>query len=132
MKGRRLAPLLVFAFAGAVLVGACENEPEEVRVPQELRGRWVTDEPRYGDRAFEITGERLRFHQGEDQSTVHPIHSLERGVASQAGGVLYEFRYRGAGEELFRFAVRYLEDRDVLVLQNQPEIVWRRAPSGDG
>ena len=131
MTGRRLAPLLVLV--GVLVVGACEDEPEEVRVPEVLQGRWVTDDGRHAGRAFEITGQRLRFDQGEQRSSVHAIHSVERGGAgSDAGGVLYEFRYRGAGEQLFRFAVRYLEDRDVLVLQNQPEIVWRRAPSGGG
>lgn len=128
---RRLAPVL--ALAAVLLAGACAGEPEEVRVPDALRGRWVTDDDRYADRAFVITLEQLRFFQGEGQSTVHPIHSLERGGApSSSGGVLYEFRYRGAGQELFRFAVRHDAVRDVLVLQNQPEIEWRKAAPGGG
>lgn len=126
---RRLAPLLL----GAVLtLGACDEGPKEVRVPEDLRGRWVTDAPDYADRAFEISDAELTFHQGDGLSTTDSIHALEIGSVTKRSDVLYEFYYPRGAEDLYRFAVRYDPASRLVVLQNQPEVVWRKASEGGG
>lgn len=133
---RRRRPNLVMgtlALGALLLLGACEDRgPQEVRVPEDLRGRWVTDDPDYADRAFEITDAELIFHQGDGLSTTDSIHALEIGSVTKSSDVLYEFYYPRGAEDLYRFAVRYDPASRLVVLHNQPEVVWRKAGAGGG
>lgn len=110
-----------------LLLSGCS--PEEVARPEaEIEGRWVTsDDPRYRDRAFEITEDFLYLLQGRDTFAIHKI----RDVAVFDDDLpRYTIEYRGDEGDLFSFSV-YLsqEDGGTLIFPNQMEMKWRRDPN---
>ena len=109
-----------------LLLSGCA--PEEVFRPEaEIEGRWVTsDDPRYRDRAFEITEDFLYLLQGRDTFAIYKI----RDVAIVDDDLpRYTIEYRGDEGDLFSFSV-YLsqEDGGTLIFPNQMEMKWRRDP----
>ena len=110
------------------LVMALGCGPETVKTPpSEIEGRWTTtDDPRYADRAFEITDRFLYLHLGADTFSVHRINSVE---LRQDDLPLYSIEYRGDEDELYslRFYLSQ-EDGGTLIFPNQLEMKWHRTP----
>ena len=103
--------------------------PETVRTPPaEIEGRWTTtDDPRYADRAFEITDRLLYLLLGGDTFAVHRINSVELRHDDLP---LYSLQYRGDENELYSFRF-YLsqEDGGTLIFPNQLNMKWHRTPN---
>lgn len=96
--------------------------------PASIEGRWTTiDDPRYADRAFEITEDFLYLLQGGDTFAVHTIHEVE---ITEDDLPRYTIEYRGDEGDLYLFRV-YLsqEEGGTLYLANQMNMRWRRDPS---
>ena len=95
-----------------------------------IEGRWITtDDPRYTDRAFEITEEFLYLLQGGDTFSIHKI----RDVAITDDDLpRYTIEYRGDEGDLFSFQV-YLsqEEGGTLLFPNQMDMKWRRDPDAE-
>jgi hypothetical protein len=112
-----------------LLIGACGPESFETP-PASIEGRWITtDDPRYADRAFEITDDFLYLLQGGDTFAVHTIREVE---IIDEDLPRYTIEYRGDEGDLFTFRV-YLsqEDGGTLFLANQMNMKWRRDPNAD-
>ncbi len=92
-------------------------------MPEEVRGVWVTDEPRYADRAFQLDADMVIFDTGESLA-VHPLQAID--TTRSAEGTLLELRYRSEGL-LYAFDLFYRTDTETTIrFKNQPEITWRR------
>lgn len=121
--GRWRASLWTF-----LLICACGPETLDVP-PASISGLWTTtDDPRYVDRAFEITQDFLFLLQGGDTFAVHTIHEVQ--VQAEEGELpSYTIEYRGDESELYSFRV-YLSQVDggTLLFPNQMNMRWHRAP----
>lgn len=119
-----------YASIGAfLLISACG--PETLDAPlASIEGRWITiDDPRYADRAFEITDDFLYLLQGGDTFAVHTIRDIE---VIDDDLPQYTIEYRGDEGDLFSFRV-YLsqEEGGTIYLPNQMNMKWRRDPDAD-
>ena len=100
------------------------------RAVSNIEGRWIThDDPRYSDRAFEITEDFLYLLQGGDTFAIHKIRDVE---ITDHDLPRYTIEYRGDEGDLFSFSV-YLsqEDGGTLIFPNQMNMKWRRDPDAD-
>ena len=113
-------PALVAASV-LLLTVACGGDG--LPLPEELRGTWTTDDPRYEGRALFLGSDSVRFYTGGGEYSGHPVQRLE--IGSSPTGVAYELRYEAAGGDyLLTFELRTGGD---LVLSHQPELRWSRA-----
>ncbi len=113
--------------SGLLLIGACGPKSFDTP-PASIEGRWTTaDDPRYADRAFEITEDFLYLLQGGDTFAVHTIREVE---ITEDDLPRYTIEYRGDEGGLYLFRV-YLsqEEGGTLYLANQMNMRWRRDPS---
>jgi len=109
-----------------LLICACAPRLPE-RPLATIAGRWTTtDDPRYADRAFEITDEFLYLLQGGDTFAVHKIRDVE---IIDDDLPRYTIEYRGDEGDLFLFSV-YLsqEEGGTLFFPNQMNMRWHRDP----
>ena len=94
--------------------------------PVGILGTWVTDDPRYADRAFIISSETFELQLGDGLTSLGEIQTI-RGVPMDEGWE-YEINYASAdGDQLFNFVVH--PDGE-LRLRNPPDVVWRRTTEG--
>ncbi|MBL8961755.1 MAG: hypothetical protein JNJ98_17980, partial [Gemmatimonadetes bacterium] len=120
-------PLLALLSLGAW--GAVElRPPPTATVPATLQGTWVTDDPRYAGRAFELQEAQVivRYPGGHENSEVRGIevHSRRDTLA-----VVLRHGDAGAPQELAFAFVPSPEPH--LVLRNPEAVRWyRRAPGG--
>ena len=96
--------------------------------PASIEGRWTTtDDPRYADRAFEITDDFLYLLQGGDTFAVHTIREVR---VAEDDLPHYTIEYRGDEGGLFLFRVFLSqEDGGTLFLQNRMNMRWHRDPN---
>ena len=119
-----------YASMGAFLAISACGRPTLDPPPASIEGRWITtDDPRYADRAFEITEDFLYLLQGGDTFAVHKIRDVE---VIDDDLPRYTIEYRGDEGDLFSFRI-YLsqEDGGTLFLANQMNMKWRRDPRAD-
>ena len=111
----------------SILVAGCK-EPMLDETPTEILGRWTTTDPRYADRAFEITEERVYLHQGGDEFALYAVLGF-RITVSEDDAPIYSVVYRddAAEEYSFRFYLSH-EGGDAIRFTNQQEMVWSRDP----
>ena len=112
-----------------LMIGACGPEASE-GLPVSIEGRWTTtDDPRYTNRAFEITEDFLYLLQGGDTFSIYKI----RDVAIDDDDLpRYTIEYRGDEGGLFSFRI-YLsqEEGGILFFPNQRNMKWRRDPDAE-
>ena len=121
-RGRGLS--IAFALT-AVL--ACAREG----VPNELIGRWTSDDPRYADRSLEIGAETIAFGLEGGMRTTYRAQGVEREIDANAG-TLYRLYYDAAGSPENELRVR-VPSPGQLLIDNHSEL-WTRAgaPSAGG
>ena len=95
-----------------------------------IEGRWTTnDDPRYRDRAFEITEDFLYLLQGRDTFAIYKIREV---VITDDDLPRYTIEYRGDEGDLFSFSVYLSQDEGgTLFFPNQMNMKWRRDPDAD-
>ena len=110
---------------GAFLaISACGHETLDAPAAN-IEGRWTTtDDPRYADRAFEITKDFLYLLQGGDTFSIHRIRDVE---ITDDDLPRYTIEYREEEGGLVSFQL-YLsqEDGGTLFFTNQMNMKWRR------
>ena len=132
--GARLKAVLliaVAAIAGLVLqiVANGESSGGDYTVldvpPEDLVGMWVTENPRYPDRALVIARDHIELHLGEEGGIQsHPIRTI-RAVQGPDRWT-YEIDYENSGRD--QTLEVYLHPDGVLRFRNPPNEVWRRKP----
>jgi hypothetical protein len=118
-----LAGLAVTAVAGYFLL---QLPPPADPLPPAALGRWVTNDPRYASRGFDLSAESIVFHTGPGQTdlTRHPILGVR--VGDKPGTSIVTVDYALDGEPMtFAFAI-VSGPVPVIHLLNQPDIAWIR------
>ena len=109
-----------------LLICACGSETLDAP-PASIAGLWTTtDDPRYADRAFEITDEFLYLLQGGDTFSVYRI----RGVRVDDDD-LPHYTIDYSGEEGVRAEFHVFlsqENGGTLLFPNQMNMKWQRDP----
>ncbi len=95
--------------------------------PANIEGLWTTtDDPRYRDRAFEITEEFLYLLQGGDTFSVYRINEVQ---LAEDDLPRYTIEYRGEEGELAEFRVFLSQEGGgTLLFPNQLHMKWQRDP----
>jgi hypothetical protein len=98
-------------------------------LPPQIFGIWTTSDPRYKNRNFEVSATFLTFKNGDrpDDQTAHPIQSVR--TEERADTTVTTISYLDA-DAAYELALKYIpRPQPAIILSNQPEMVWRRAPA---
>jgi hypothetical protein len=96
-------------------------------VPEELIGVWVTKDPNYQDRPFEIKKNTVIFEQGLGylDFDVYPILGVKK--TESEGQTLYIIYYTIPSGKKFEFSFYYsAANGGEIRFKNQPEMVWTK------
>jgi hypothetical protein len=116
-----LAALVAILVTLPQYLGGRRGEKLEIP-PDELLGTWVSDDPRYADRAITIRLDKLTLALGDGVTTVHMIRSIrgEPGPVHRA----YEITYGSPeGDQVLE---AFVYDDGLLRFKNPSEVVWKR------
>ena len=121
IKKRRFIAVLI-----TILVFVWHCGGEEI-APDDVMGVWKTSSPKYADRYFEITKERITFGIGEGNFEIYFIKKIRMKQFPQDKSRLYTIYYEDdkGGEYTFAFYY-YHENGGVIRLKNQREIEWKK------
>ena len=107
---------------------ACGRSVED-GVPADLRGRWITSEPKYHDRYLEIQPDRLIWGIGEFELYNHPIEKVESRPEANKQTRYWLHYTESEGYPDALEIVLHRGARQAIRFANRPE-VWIRAPPG--
>ena len=96
-------------------------------VPEELIGVWVTKDPNYLDRPFEIKKNTLIFEQGLGylDFDVYPILGVKK--TESEGQTLYTIYYTIPSGKKFEFSFYYSPaNGGEIRFKNQPKMLWTK------
>ena len=99
-------------------------------VPEELLGVWVTKDPNYFDRPFEIKKNTVIFEQGLGylDFDVYPIEGVKK--TESEGKTLYVIYYKIPSGKKFEFSFYYTAaDGGIIRFKNQPQMKWTKRKS---
>ena len=117
--------ILISLVTFAMTVGVqCERM---FAVPEELIGVWVTKDPNYQDRPFEIKKNTVIFEQGLGylDFDVYPIVGVKK--TESEGQTLYIIYYTIPSGKKFEFSFYYsAANGGEIRFKNQPEMVWTK------
>ena len=119
-----LALLLVFALMLGV---QCQKRSS---VPEKLIGVWVTTDPNYRDRPFEIKKDTVIFEQGLGflDFDVYPIAGVKE--TESEGQTLYIIYYTIPAGKKFEFSFYFsAANGGEIRFKNQPEMLWTKKQS---
>jgi hypothetical protein len=117
---RKVTILLILA----LFLSGCSSWKEEP-FPQDLIGRWETDEPRYDGCSFEITKNQIIFSNiHENYIDINTIKGIEKTVEDDK--ILYHIDYENNEGLEYKFSLVYMNKggRDVIHYKNQKEVKW--------
>jgi hypothetical protein len=103
---------------------------ERDTVPQELIGVWVTKDPNYADRPFEIKKNTVIFEQGLGylDFDVYPIAGVKK--TDLENQTLYIIYYTISSGKRFEFSFYFSAAKGGEIrFKNQPEMVWTKKKS---
>ena len=119
--------LLLFVAFALMTVVQCQ---ELSGVPEELLGVWVTKNPDYSDRPFEIKKNTVIFEQGLGylDFDVFPIAGVKK--TEDEGQTSYTIYYTTASGKKFEFSFFYsAANGGEIRFKHQPEMVWTKKQS---
>ena len=95
-------------------------------IPPELIGTWETADPRYEERSFELTTDRIILALGEDGKKSYLIERFEKSQEFRA--TTYTLTYTNLVEGASDTVAFYYEPRDggVIRFKNQQKIEWKK------
>jgi hypothetical protein len=123
---RRTARAVAFVALFGALAG-CRKEP--VRLPEELCGRWATDDPKYAGRYLELSNEAIRFGNGDEELAVCAVVSIER--SGQGADVHYDVTYLDSNSEESIFSFSHHATRASIRIAHSPGRIWKRVLAGE-
>lgn len=109
-----------------LVVTLLPDEPGEAlpEPPPSLVGRWVTDDPRYQDRAMEFTEESLILHTGDGTNSFNGIQELRAQDGAGRTAITVSYHGPAGAGEITVFVPD--ANNNTLTMQNRPNVVWRR------
>ena len=99
-------------------------------IPEELIGVWVTKDPNYFDRPFEIKKNTVIFEQGLGYLDFD-VFPIEGGKKTELEGkTLYTIYYTIPSGKKFEFSFFYsAANGGIIRFKNQPEMTWTKRKS---
>lgn len=94
---------------------------------EDIIGIWKTSAPKYADRSFEITKERIIFGIGEGNFEIYFIKKIHVKQFPRDRNSLYTIIYEDDEGGDYTFAFYYdNKNGSVIRLKNQREIEWKK------
>jgi len=120
---------LTAALVGTLLaaLAGCGREP--VTLPEELCGRWITDDPKYAGRYLELSNETLRFGNGDEVIEESAVVRIER--SGEGADFHYDVTYTDANGDESVFSFIQQVRRGTIRIAHSPQRLWRRSREGD-
>lgn len=112
---------LIALLAVTAMLGGCAEKSAEI--PAGLMGHWVTDDPGYSDRYFEVSSDTLVIDQGE-RAPSFPI--VRVSATTENVGTLYEIDYQADFETVNTFRIVYNESTGVVRTKTRG-VEWTRS-----
>ncbi len=120
---KRIIPVLFLHLLLTLAIG-CDRS--NTSFPAELKGRWITDAPRYEDRFLEISSWELTFGTGENLPQVLFVNKV--GKIEKGKGVEWTLNCQnntGDSIDIVLFYEAELEGAQIF-LKNKEHILWTR------
>ena len=114
--------LLAALIAAFVVPGMSRAASAEL--PEDMLGVWITSDPKYADRSFEIGRTELTLQVGKDSFVNHVIDRVE--LDERGGAELYTVHYLDDSGVEYELAFYYQTDE--IRLKNQRTMMWRKKP----
>ena len=116
--------LIVF---GIVLIGAAAfflfNGGDSIEIPDELFGRWVTDDDKYADRFFDLSPYDVTFGIGDDRTAEYTIETIRGAI--EDNNTIYTITFKDDEGTEYNQSVHFSKsDHDLLMFKNQNGIEW--------
>ena len=108
------------------LLFACQANVSK-EVPDAIVGIWDTSDPRYADRAFEITKSSVIYEQGRGyyDFVSFPISKVEKIPQNEIN--LYTITYIGSEGLKYEFSFYHVPTNGGLIrFKNQKNLVWKK------
>ena len=118
----------VWVVSGWLLVTVGCEPPTISEIPPELRGRWITESPKFEDRYMEFERLRVVFGQGEGESTGHAVHSIT--ADQRTSDTIYHITYISEAGEEYVLTLFYYPRTRTLRLRNRWRTMWKRQDAG--
>lgn len=97
---------------------------EDVPLPQEMHGKWITSDARFHSRHLTLTADTIELGVGQGPPLRYAIDGTY--ATREDGRILYTVVYRtGYGED---HLVLYRDD-DSIVMKNRPTVRWVKGGS---
>ncbi|MBW2064453.1 MAG: hypothetical protein JRJ03_05910 [Deltaproteobacteria bacterium] len=116
-----LIPLLWMA----IFLFGCDSNRLE-KVPDEMKGEWMTSAPKYKGFSFEISDQSLVFidQNAEQPVDVYPISKIEKDEEEKN---LYTIYYKVDDSADYKFSF-YFDPADggSIILKNQRKYLWKK------
>jgi len=100
----------------------------DVELPQELCGRWITDDALYRGRYLELSNEELRFGNCDMALDVFEIVQIQ--MSGEGANARYDITYLDVNGDESIFSFDYLIQHAVIRFINTPGRRWKKAPQG--
>lgn len=122
MMAYALCAILLLVDVYAIFLSYSRNR--DAKAPSDILGIWTTTDPRYEDRALEITDTTVVFYTGEGRSVTYRISDVS--VEESEYMYYYTIQY-GAGDDESTLAFDYTNiPADRIRLRNQREMAWTK------
>jgi len=115
---------IIISVVGLIIVSIFIFHPKQDEdLSESLIGRWTTSEPRYEDRFFELSKEKITYGLGEDKIDVNVISSIDKSVKDN--NTLYTINYHNLeGLEYTRSFYYSPSNGGVITFKNQMDVKW--------
>jgi hypothetical protein len=100
------------------------NPNQNMFVPDEMAGRWVTDSPKYKDCYLELSSVTLVYRTGEDTIDVNFVQSVEKQVV--AGKFVYTINYKNCSGGEGNISFLWDPSTEEIRLKNQKDMGWKK------
>ena len=93
-------------------------------LPEEVCGRWITDDPKYVDCYMDISNEHVSFGNQDANLDMYWIVDVKR--EGQGAEVRYTLTYLDSTEEESTFVFDHLITRAAIRVTHSPKRIWTR------
>jgi len=98
-------------------------------VPEYLIGVWLTTEPTYADRPFEIKTDEVIFGTGEEKFDTYPITKIKIEKDPVEEKTVYIICYKNITGKEYKFSFYYdPTNQGSIRFKNQKQMLWTRKP----
>ena len=118
-------PFWIFALVPVLIILVRFAPHKALELPGKLYGEWVTTNPKYANRFFELEKRLITIGIDENDFDLYSISKIEKTDLKK--GSLYTVTYRESLNSELTFSFYYdPSNGDVVRLKNQKNIEWKK------